>query len=76
MSDGVRNQIDTCKSFVYVTDILFKENCFSIIYGDDMDRKYPLSQDVRFPKMWYVRPAKPQISQRIHAVLSEPLSLA
>ena len=28
---------------------------------------------MRFPTMWYVRPAKPQISLRMHAVLSEPL---
>ena len=32
-----------------------------------------LSRDTRFPKMWYVRPAKPQISLRISAVWSEPL---
>ena len=29
---------------------------------------YYLSQCMRFPTMWYVRPAKPQISLRIHAV--------
>ena len=27
-----------------------------------------LSHDMRFPTMWYVQPAKPQISLRIHAV--------
>ena len=27
-----------------------------------------LSRDMRFPTMWYVRPAKPQISLRIRAV--------
>ena len=27
-----------------------------------------MSHDMRFPTMWYVRPAKPQISLRIHAV--------
>ena len=26
-----------------------------------------MSRDMRFPKMWYVRPAKPQISLHIHA---------
>ena len=31
-----------------------------------------LSRDVRFPTMWYLRPAKPQISLRIRAVWSEP----
>ena len=29
---------------------------------------YPLSRGMSFPKMWYVRPAKPQISLRIRAV--------
>ena len=27
-----------------------------------------LSRDMRFPTMWYVRPAKPQISLHIRAV--------
>ena len=31
------------------------------------------SQCMRFPTMWYVRPAKPQISLRICTVWSEPL---
>ena len=31
---------------------------------------------MRFTTMWYVRQAKPQISLRIHAVLSEPLLVA
>ena len=31
---------------------------------------------MRFPTMWYVRPAKPQISLRIRAVWSEPLLVA
>ena len=34
---------------------------------------YELSHDMRFPTMWYVRPAKPQISLRKCAVWSEPL---
>ena len=32
--------------------------------------------DLRFPTMWYMRPAKPQISLRIRAVWSEPLLVA
>ena len=32
-----------------------------------------LSRDMRFPTMWYVRPAKPQTSLRIRAVWSESL---
>ena len=31
---------------------------------------------MRFPTMWYVRPAKPQISLRIRAVSSEPMLVA
>ena len=31
---------------------------------------------MRFPTMWYARPAKPQISLRIRAVWSEPLLVA
>ena len=35
-----------------------------------------MSQCMRFPTIWYVRPAKPQISLRIRAVWSEPLLVA
>ena len=35
-----------------------------------------LSQCIRFPTIWYVRPTKPQISLRIRAVWSEPLLVA
>ena len=35
-----------------------------------------LSCDMRFPTMWYVQPAKPQISLRICAVWLEPLLVA
>ena len=38
--------------------------------------KHHLSHDMRFPTMWYVRPAKPQISLRIRAAWSEPLLVA
>ena len=31
-------------------------------------RQTHMSRDTRFPTMWYVRPAKPQISLRIRAV--------
>ena len=37
---------------------------------------YDMSQCMRFPTIWYVRPAKPQISLRIRAVWSEPLLVA
>ena len=39
-------------------------------------RAYEMSSDMRFPTNWYVRPAKTQISLRIHAVWSEPLLVA
>ena len=35
-----------------------------------------MSRDMRFPTMWYVRPAKTQISLRIHAVWSESFLVA
>ena len=35
-----------------------------------------VSHDMRFPTMWYARPAKAQTSLRICAVWSEPLLLA
>ena len=35
-----------------------------------------MSREMRFPTMWYVRPAKPQISLCIRAVWSEPLLVA
>ena len=37
--------------------------CMLVSKGDS-----DLSHDMRFPTMWYVRPAKPQISLRIRAV--------
>ena len=36
-------------------------------------KRWLFSHDRRFSTMWYVRPAKPQISLRIRAVWSEPL---
>ena len=35
-----------------------------------------MSHDMRFPAMWYVRPATAQISLRISAFYSEPLLVA
>ena len=39
-------------------------------------RAFERGSDMRFPTMWYVRPAKTQISLRIQAVWSEPLLVA
>ena len=38
--------------------------------------KLQMSRNMKFPTMWYVRPARSQISMRIRAVWSEPLLFA
>ena len=48
---------------------------FEVKYGSSKQVFY-LSHDMRFPTMWYVPPAKLQISLRICAVWSEPLLVA
>ena len=45
--------------------------CAELFYNKTL-----LSHDMRFPTIWYVQPAKPQISLRIRAVWSEPLLVA
>ena len=40
----------------------------TVIYVTYFQMYYYLSQCMRFPTIWYVRPAKPQISLRIRAV--------
>ena len=50
----------------FFTKILHKWGC----------TKVQMSRDMRLPTMWYVRPAKPQISLRICAVWSEPLQVS
>ena len=40
------------------------------------DEEENMSRDIIFPTMWYVRPAKPQISLRIRPVRSENLLVA
>ena len=42
----------------------------------DMQILDQMSRDMRFPTMWYVRPAKPQISLRTRSVWSEPWLVA
>ena len=54
--------------------LLNKLNCpWLALYQCCQNQK---SRGMRFPTMWYVRPAKPQISLRICAVWSEPLLVA
>ena len=59
--------------------IFFSSNgyCFSYLTSTfgKCDCEY-LSHDMRFPTMWYVRPAKAQTSLRIQAGWSEPLLVA
>ena len=45
--------------------------CYFMFYKRGIPRN-----DMRFPTMWYMRPAKPQISLRVRAVGSEPLLVA
>ena len=40
------------------------------------DHNAHMSRDMRFPTMWYLRPAKAQTSLHIHPVWSEPLLVA
>ena len=44
---------------------------FDVINSSVQRSVYNLSHDMRFPTMWYVPPAKPQISLRIRTVCSE-----
>ena len=46
------------------------------VFENDFSLLVYMSRDMRFPRMWYVRPAKPQISLGICAVWSEPLLVA
>ena len=48
----------------------------SISVYSKYSKKINMSLDMRFTTMWYVQPAKPQISLRICAVWSEPLLVA
>ena len=49
---------------------------YDLASGSELTPCNKISGDMRFPTMWYVRPAKPQISLHIRAVLSEPLLAA
>ena len=46
--------------------------CDFLLYSNTVH----MSRNMRFPTMWYVRPAKAQTSLHISAVLSEPLLVA
>ena len=56
----------------------FKTILQKLSLGDHLQNlaKTNLNRGMEFQTMWYVRPAKPQISLRICAVWSEPLLVA
>ena len=58
-----------------VSKLREKEGLSTYLGEYSSDNSY-FSQCMRFPIMWYVRPAKPQISLCIYAVWSEPLLIA
>ena len=58
-----------CPEFCVVLDCIGFWSLPSFLLWHD------LSRDMRFPKMWYVRPAKAQTSLRIRPVWSEPLQV-
>ena len=49
---------------------------YAYIFDNVKTIHYHLNQCMRFPTIWYVRPAKAQTSLRIRAVWSEPLLVA
>ena len=55
---------------------LFVENIHIFTRFFTAPNEICMSQCMRFPTMWYMRPAKPQISLRICAVWSKPLLVA
>ena len=64
---------------IWQKEILPPKQSWSIIWSARNSPEkalYNMSQCMRFPTMWYVRPAKPQISLRIRAVWSEALLVA
>ena len=67
-----------CAFWIYFTNILPpRDNMQSKgVIGMSKVNEQHLSPKMRFPIMWYVRPARPQISLRIRAVWSEPLLVA
>ena len=65
-----------CPKFLIAGSFLFFNHIHLLIEALLRQLFYKLSHDMRFPTMWYVWPAKPQTSLRIHAVWSEALLVA
>ena len=55
---------------------IYKYGIIHYIYLRGHRLEFQMSSDMRFPTMWYVQTAKPQISLRIRVVWSEPLLVA
>ena len=62
--------VDTTIDIIYTCNFKYQR------FRPKKSVQYHLSRDMRFPTMWYVWQAKPQISLRIGAVWSEPLLVA
>ena len=60
----IHTQLEVAGAFFGETNAYERAMFFDPVH----DGKLEMSQRMRFPTMWYVRPAKPQISLRICAV--------
>ena len=61
---------------LHVKILLIDCYCMYIFFHVNWNERNKMSRSMRFPTMWYVQPAKAQISLRICAVWSEPLLVA
>ena len=55
---------------VFIMDREYLSCSVSVSPSFSPKRNQYMGRDMRFPKMWYVQPAKPQISLRLRAVAS------
>ena len=73
-------EVDTTLILAHVLARIYRLHQWSMAYTMSMYIIYtfikPLSRENWFQTMWYMRPAKPQISLSIHAVWSEPFLVA
>ena len=74
-AEFMKTHYDVAISFTSDGDII-QTQCECGVGMGPIDHCKHMSQCMRFPTMWLVRPVKPQISLRIRAVWSEPLLVA
>ena len=67
ISNGLAWSADN-KTMYYIDSVPRKIMAYDFDLATGTMSKLHMSRDMRFPTMWYVRPAKPQISLRIGAV--------